>query len=48
VYVLGVDNAGRSLAYWNRLRDYWIEYFKKAGAHVESYSVLRELRGIEP
>lgn len=47
VYVLGVDNAGKPLAYWNRLREYWIEYFKKAGANVESYSVLRELRGIE-
>ncbi len=30
------------------LREYWLEYFKEAGAHVEGYSVLRELRGIEP
>ncbi|MGO9642360.1 MAG: hypothetical protein ACLP1Y_13775 [Candidatus Acidiferrales bacterium] len=48
VYVLGVDNAGKPLAYWNRLREYWIEYFKKAGAHVESYSVLRQLPRIAP
>ncbi len=47
VYVLGVDNAGKPLAYWDRLREYWREYFTKAGAHVESYSVLREFRGIE-
>ena len=48
VYVLGADNAGNPIGYWNRLRGYWIEYFKKAGANVESYSVLRELRAIEP
>ncbi len=48
VYVLGVDNAGKPLAYWNRLREYWMEYFKKAGAHVQSYSVLREFRNLEP
>ncbi len=48
VYVLGVDNAGKPLAYWNNLRQYWLEYFKKAGANMRSYLVLRELRGIEP
>jgi len=48
VYVLGVDNEGKSLAYWNRLQKYWMEYFKKAGAHVQSYSVLREFRNLEP
>ena len=42
VHVLGVDNAGRPIAYWNQLREYWIEYFMHAGAHVQSYSVLRE------
>jgi hypothetical protein len=44
VDVLGVDNASRRTVYWDRLRGYWFEYFAKAGAHVESYSVLRELR----
>jgi hypothetical protein len=48
VYILGVDNAGKSIAYWNRLREYWLEYFKKAEADVQSYTVLRELRDIEP
>jgi len=44
VYALGVDSAGRPIAYWNRLREYWSEYFRKAGAHVENYSVFREVR----
>jgi hypothetical protein len=48
VYVLGADNAGRPIAYWERVRDYWLEYFTKAGARVESYSVLRELRALDP
>jgi hypothetical protein len=48
VQVLGVDNAGRSIAYWDRVREYWLEYFSKAGAHVENYSVLREFQMLEP
>jgi hypothetical protein len=48
VYVLGADNAGRPIAYWNRLRKYWFVYFTKAGAHVNNYSVLREFRALEP
>lgn len=48
VDVLGVDNAGKSIDYWGRLREYWLSYFVKAGAHVENYSVLRELHEIEP
>lgn len=43
VYVLGVDDAAKSLAYWQGLRDFWLAYFKVAGAKVESYSILREL-----
>jgi len=48
VYVLGVDNAGKPIAYWWQLREYWIDYFNSAGAHVESYSVLREFRNLRP
>src|SRR6202158_3642199 len=32
VYVLGVDAAGKSVRYWNSLRDFWLAYFGKAGA----------------
>ena len=32
VYVVGVDAATKSLAYWQSLRDFWTEYFKRAGA----------------
>lgn len=47
VNALGVDNAGRPIAYWDRLREYWSKYFTKAGANVRSYSVLRKFRLLE-
>lgn len=43
VYVLGVDAAGKSVGYWNSLRDFWQAYFGKAGAKVRAYSMLREV-----
>lgn len=43
VYVLGVDAAGKSVGYWNSLRDFWLAYFGKAGAKVRLYSMLRDL-----
>jgi hypothetical protein len=48
VYVVGVDNAGKPIAYWDRLRQYWLAFFAAAGAHVHSYSVLREFQMFEP
>jgi hypothetical protein len=42
VYVLGVDNAGMSIEYWRRLRNFWLGYFATVGANVRNYSVLRE------
>ncbi|MCI0421147.1 MAG: VWA domain-containing protein, partial [Acidobacteria bacterium] len=30
VYVLGVHGAGKSVAYWNDLREFWRGYFQKA------------------
>ena len=41
VYALGVDGAGKSVAYWDSLRDFWTAYFKEAGAALRSYSMLR-------
>src|SRR5207245_956402 len=43
VYVLGVDGAGKDIAYWQTLRDFWTAYFKKTGADLRSYSVLRDI-----
>jgi hypothetical protein len=43
VYVLGVDGAGKPISYWQGLRDFWQAYFKKAGANVRSYTILREV-----
>ena len=43
VYVLGVDAAGKSVGYWNSLRDFWLAYFGKAGARLRAYSMLRDV-----
>jgi hypothetical protein len=43
VYILGVDSAGKSVAYWSELRDFWTAYFRRAGADVKTYSVLRDV-----
>jgi hypothetical protein len=43
VYILGVDSAGKSVAYWTELRDFWTAYFRRAGADVKIYSVLRDV-----
>jgi hypothetical protein len=42
VYVVGVDDNGKSLRYWQTLRTFWLEYFKASGAKLRTYSVLRE------
>jgi hypothetical protein len=41
IRVLGVDDAGKSMPYWQSLREFWIEYFRASGAVFESYTVLR-------
>ena len=46
VYALGVDGAGKDIAYWQTLRDFWTAYFKKTGANLKTYTVLRELTGL--
>jgi hypothetical protein len=43
VYLLGVDGAGKSLAYWQSLQAFWREYLRQSGADLLSYSILREL-----
>jgi hypothetical protein len=42
VYVLAADNAGKQLAYWQQLREFWQRYFMDAGAQLADYSILRE------
>ena len=42
VYALGVDGAGKDMRYWQALRDFWATYFKRTGADLKSYSVLRD------
>jgi hypothetical protein len=48
VHVLGADNAGKPMSYWTALRDFWTAYFKRTGADLKSYSVLREPPDLGP
>lgn len=43
VYALGVDGAGITYDRWRGIRNFWTEYFGKAGASLKAYSFLREL-----
>jgi len=48
VYALGIDGAGKDMAYWQTLRDFWTAYFKRTGADLKSYSVLRDPPDLGP
>ena len=48
IYILGVDGAGKDMAYWQTLRDFWTSYFNKTGATLRSYSVLRDPPDLTP
>ena len=43
VYVLGVVSASSDFQRWSGLKTFWLNYFDIAGAHLKSYSALREL-----
>ncbi len=47
VYVLGADGAGKSVQYWQSLQEFWTGYFRKSGAALGTYSVLRELPALK-
>ncbi len=47
VYVLGAHAAGRKVARWEQLRQFWVSYFRKAGANLKSYSALRDPLDLE-
>jgi NADH:ubiquinone oxidoreductase subunit 6 (subunit J) len=42
VVLLGVDDSGKSMAYWESLREFWTEYLGNAGATLRSFSTLRD------
>jgi hypothetical protein len=42
VYALGVDAADSSSPTWDRLKQFWTQYFQTAGASLRSYVVLRD------
>jgi hypothetical protein len=46
VFVAGVGADGKSIAYWESLKEFWSEYFQSAGARLRAYSALRELSAI--
>ena len=42
VFILGVDGAGKGIAYWQSLCEFWTQYLRAIGASCNSYSILRE------
>jgi hypothetical protein len=42
VYLVGVDGAGKSAAYWESLHRFWREYFQDTGATLQTFTVLRD------
>jgi len=44
VHVLGVHTSGRTEAYWNNLKAFWMEFFEKTGASLLSYSIDRRFQ----
>lgn len=43
VHIVGVDGAGKTVAYWQSLKSFWSQYLEMAGAVLEEYSALREV-----
>lgn len=43
VSVLGADAAGRTIGEWQAVRDFWVAYFREAGAVLKNYTVLRDI-----
>lgn len=43
VYCLGVHSHGKDFRYYNSLRNFWVEYFRRAGAYLKVYSMERRL-----
>ena len=41
VHVFGADGSGRSMAYWQSLRDFWTDFFRARGSVLAEYSALR-------
>lgn len=44
VSCLGVHSAGKNPVYWLSLKQFWEEYFKKAGADLITFSIERSYR----
>jgi hypothetical protein len=42
VYLVGVDGAGKSAAYWESLHRFWREYFQDTGATLQTFTILRD------
>jgi hypothetical protein len=43
IFVLGATGAGWSAGHWRELESFWVEYFRRAGGDLRTYSVFREL-----
>jgi hypothetical protein len=48
VFVLGADAAASDIVQWESLKQFWVNYFEKAGATLSRYSILCEAPRLEP
>jgi hypothetical protein len=43
VWIIGVDAAGKDVAYISSLREFWTAFLAKSGAHLRAFSMMRDL-----
>jgi hypothetical protein len=43
VWILGVDAAGKDVAYISSLREFWTAFLARSGAHLRAFSMMRDL-----
>jgi hypothetical protein len=43
VWIIGVDAAGKDVAYVSSLREFWTAFIAKSGAHMRAFSMMRDL-----
>jgi len=44
IYCIGVSPCGKSLKYWQSLKNFWKKYFDKTGAELVCFSIDRDLK----
>jgi hypothetical protein len=46
VYVYGVHDAGKDVAYWQSIRSFWTQYFAKSRGTLKTFSMMRDVANL--